>query len=76
LDCDEDLFKTVVKTAFNQRRKQMRNSLRSLLTNERMNELTNELFEWFLTRRPEQLSVDEFVELTKLIENERNQDIL
>ena len=76
LDCDEDLFKTVVKTAFNQRRKQMRNSLRSLLTNERMNELTNERFEWFLTRRPEQLSVDEFVELTKLIENERNQDIL
>jgi 16S rRNA (adenine1518-N6/adenine1519-N6)-dimethyltransferase len=69
LDCDEVLFKTVVKTAFNQRRKQMRNSLRSLLTNERMNELTNERLEWFLTRRPEQLSVEEFVELTKLIQN-------
>ena len=76
LDCDEALFKTVVKTAFNQRRKQMRNSLRSLITNELINELTNERLEWFLTRRPEQLSVEEFVELTKLIENERNQDIL
>jgi 16S rRNA (adenine1518-N6/adenine1519-N6)-dimethyltransferase len=79
LDCDEALFKTVVKTAFNQRRKQMRNSLRNLvesLKSEGMKELKNERLEWFLTRRPEQLSVEEFVELTKLIENERNQDIL
>ena len=68
LDCDEALFKTVVKTAFNQRRKQMRNSLRSLLTNEGMNELTNERLAYFLTRRPEQLSVEEFIELTTLIE--------
>ena len=74
LDCDEALFKTVVKTAFNQRRKQMRNSLRSLLDIGYLT-LDNRL-EWFLTRRPEQLSVEEFVELTKLIENERNQDIL
>ena len=78
LDCDEALFKTVVKTAFNQRRKQMRNSLKGLmgegmneLTNERVNELTNERLEWFLTRRPEQLSVDEFVELTNLIQNSK-----
>ena len=79
LDCDEALFKTVVKTAFNQRRKQMRNSLRNLvesLKSEGMKELKNERLEWFLTRRPEQLSIEEFVELTKLIENERNQDIL
>ncbi len=75
LDCDEALFKTVVKTAFNQRRKQMRNSLRSLLDIGNLT-LDNERLEWFLTRRPEQLSVEEFVELTKLIENERNQDIL
>ena len=74
LDCDEALFKTIVKTAFNQRRKQMRNSLRSLLDIGNLT-LDNRL-EWFLTRRPEQLSVEEFVELTKLIENERNQDIL
>ena len=68
LECDETLFKTVVKTAFNQRRKQMRNSLRSLLTPSFVNELKNERFEFFLTRRPEQLSVEEFIELTNLIE--------
>jgi len=72
LDCDEEFFKTVVKTAFNQRRKQMRNSLRALVNIQS----TNERLEYFLTRRPEQLSVEQFVELTKLIENERNQNIL
>jgi len=69
LECDEALFKTIVKTAFNQRRKQMRNSLKSLM-NERINELMNERLEWFLTRRPEQLSVEEFIELTLLIEKQ------
>ena len=73
LDCDEVLFKTVVKTAFNQRRKQMRNSLRSLIDVQSDNvQGTKERLEWFLTRRPEQLSVEEFVELTKLIESCRN----
>jgi 16S rRNA (adenine1518-N6/adenine1519-N6)-dimethyltransferase len=78
LDCDEVLFKTVVKTAFNQRRKQMRNSLKSLVEREKTASLkdesiiTNERLEWFFTRRPEQLSVEEFVELTKLIETCRN----
>ena len=67
LDCDEELFKTVVKTAFNQRRKQMRNSLKGLV-DERMSGLEDERLSYFLTRRPEQLSVDEFVELTKLIQ--------
>lgn len=71
LDCDEQLFKTVVKTAFNQRRKQMRNSLQQLVG--KGNPL---LEENIFTLRPEQLSVDQFVELTKMIENERNQDIL
>ena len=75
LDCDEELFKTVVKTAFNQRRKQMRNSLRGLIeispqpSHEGKGE-KEERLEWFLTRRPEQLSVDEFIELTKLINNQ------
>ena len=75
LDCDEELFKTVVKTAFNQRRKQMRNSLRGLIeispkpSPEGKGE-KEERLEWFLTRRPEQLSVDEFIELTKLINNQ------
>ena len=73
LDCDEALFKTIVKTAFNQRRKQMRNSLRNLVESlklrvERSLEEESRL-DYFLTRRPEQLSVDEFIELTNLIQN-------
>ena len=71
LDCDEQLFKTVVKTAFNQRRKQMRNSLQQLVG--KGNSL---LQENIFTKRPEQLQVDEFVELTKMIENGRTQNIL
>ena len=63
LDCDENLFKQVVKTAFNQRRKQMRNSLMPLLGK------GNELLETeVFKRRPEQLSVEEFISLTNLIE--------
>lgn len=70
LGCDERLFKTVVKTAFNQRRKQMRNSLREVLVESRKNaalKAESEL-EDFLTKRPEQLSVEEFINLTKLLE--------
>ena len=63
LDCDEQLFKTVVKTAFNQRRKQMRNSLQQLVG--KGNPI---LQENIFTKRPEQLHVEEFVELTKLIQ--------
>ena len=64
LGCDEALFKTVVKTAFNQRRKQMRNSLMGIVGKE--NPLLNDPI---LTKRPEQLSVEEFISLTKLIQN-------
>lgn len=60
LGCDEKLFVTVVKQAFNQRRKTMRNSLRSLIPAEMID---SEIF----NRRPEQLSVAEFVELTKML---------
>ncbi len=63
LDCDEKLFKTVVKTAFNQRRKQMRNSLQAI-AGKGNPILQQEIF----TKRPEQLGVEEFVELTKLLE--------
>ena len=58
LGCDEKLFFTVVKQAFNQRRKTLRNSLRSLIPAEIIG---NEIF----NKRPEQLSVQEFVELTR-----------
>ena len=73
LDCDEALFKTIVKTAFNQRRKQMRNSLQQLVG--KGNPI---LEEKIFTMRPEQLSVEQFIELTHLIEKSHvgNQDIL
>lgn len=62
LDCDEQLFRTVVKTAFNQRRKTMRNSLKPLLGKD--NPLTADpVFD----KRPEQLSVEEFIALTNRI---------
>ena len=54
LHCDEVLFKNVVKTAFNQRRKTLRNSLKTFTFTSDFKE--NEL----LSKRPEQLSVAEF----------------
>ena len=61
LGCDEKLFVTVVKQAFNQRRKTLRNSLRSMIP---ADIIGNEIF----NKRPEQLSVQEFVELTRYFE--------
>jgi 16S rRNA (adenine1518-N6/adenine1519-N6)-dimethyltransferase len=61
LDCDEKSFVKVVKTGFNQRRKTLRNSLKSLL-HEGI-DTTAPIF----GQRPEQLSIQEFVSLTKLI---------
>jgi 16S rRNA (adenine1518-N6/adenine1519-N6)-dimethyltransferase len=60
LGCDEKLFVSIVKQAFNQRRKTMRNSLRPMLSPEI---IENEVF----NKRPEQLSVQEFIDLTNLI---------
>ena len=60
LDCDEKLFFQVVKMAFNQRRKTLRNSLKQLLRG-------RELPEVYTNERPEKLSVDQFIELTKFI---------
>ena len=60
LGCDEDLFKTVVKTTFNQRRKTIRNSLKPVLS--QLPTLPDYIP--YLDARPEQLSVEEFVELT------------
>lgn len=61
LNCDEKLFFQVVKMAFNQRRKMMRNSLKQLLNG-------RELPERFQQERPEQLSVNDFEELTYFIQ--------
>ncbi|MBQ0122460.1 MAG: 16S rRNA (adenine(1518)-N(6)/adenine(1519)-N(6))-dimethyltransferase RsmA [Bacteroidales bacterium] len=61
LGCDAELFKKVVKTTFNQRRKTIRNSLKPILSS--LPKVPD--FIPFLDARPEQLSVDEFIELTK-----------
>ena len=61
LGCDEAKFKTVVKTAFGQRRKTLRNSLKPLIGDVAI--AADPIF----NRRPEQLSVDDFVNLTNLI---------
>ena len=62
LDCDEKLFKRVVKTAFNQRRKTMRNSLKPILGKE------CEIFsDTIFDKRPEQLSVEQFIALTNMV---------
>lgn len=55
------LFFTVVKMAFNQRRKMLRNSIKGLLAGKEINEEVQK----YLTLRPEQLSVEDFVHLTK-----------
>ena len=66
LGCDEVLFKRLVKTVFNQRRKMLRVSLRQLLPQEAIDVLSTQTD---LTLRPEQLSIPQFVELTNLINN-------
>ncbi|WP_047548429.1 16S rRNA (adenine(1518)-N(6)/adenine(1519)-N(6))-dimethyltransferase RsmA [Psychroserpens sp. Hel_I_66] len=68
LQVDEKLFFRVVKTAFQQRRKTLRNSLKSFNLSDNLK--ANVIF----GKRPEQLSVESFLELTKLIENDENQD--
>lgn len=66
LPCDESLFKRVVKMAFNQRRKTLRNSLKPLLTERNVDHQEHaDLF----SRRPETLSVEEFIGITKLFDN-------
>ena len=61
LDCDERLFRQVVKTAFNQRRKTLRNALKPLLREG--TDTTDPIFDL----RAEKLSVDDFVRLTRLL---------
>ena len=61
LDCDEALFKKVVKTAFGQRRKTIRNSLKTLLPEGF--DTSDPIFDL----RPERLSVEDFVRLTRML---------
>lgn len=60
ISCDEKFFRKVVKESFNMRRKMLRNSLKQYFRG-----LPQE--EEFLTKRPEELSVDDFIRLTNLL---------
>lgn len=75
LGCDEKLFKQIVKTCFNQRRKTLRNSIKPLFAQydiqrqqQGLPAKVHELFfnQEILNKRPEQLSVEEFVTLTNM----------
>lgn len=64
LNCDEKLFKEIVKAAFNQRRKTIRNGLKQIaIRNNKQDVLVNDIF----NKRAEQLSWEAFVELTNLL---------
>ncbi len=58
LGCDEQLFRTVVKQAFSQRRKMLRNTMKALIPNDAL------LEDAFFNQRPEQLSLEDFIQLT------------
>ena len=64
LGVDESLFKNIVKTAFNQRRKTLRNSLKPLLGEKMADISDNPVFDL----RPERLSVEDFISLAKMLE--------
>lgn len=63
LGCNEQLFRQVVKTTFNQRRKTLRNSIKPILGKD-----SPLLQDNVFNLRPEQLSVQEFIELTNRVE--------
>ncbi len=63
LSCNEELFTKVVKSTFNQRRKQIRNSIRAVAT------IDDSLLTPLFQKRPEQLSVEQFIELTNFVES-------
>ena len=60
LECNQELFIKIVKSAFNQRRKMLRNSLKNICLNLPLQ---------YAEKRPEQLSVQDFIQLTGLIES-------
>jgi 16S rRNA (adenine1518-N6/adenine1519-N6)-dimethyltransferase len=67
LDCDEKLFTSIVKMAFNQRRKTMRNSLKPMITSDELK--ANPIFD----KRPEQLGVAEFEMIARMIGEQEKQ---
>lgn len=67
LPCSEKLFRAVVKTGFGQRRKMLRNTLKSIIDDSEL--LESEFFK----QRPEQLSVEDFITLTCIIEKRKQE---
>jgi 16S rRNA (adenine1518-N6/adenine1519-N6)-dimethyltransferase len=63
MDCNEELFKKIVKGTFNQRRKKLRNSIQQIVGKD-----SPIMSDPILEKRPEQLSIDEFMELTNKVE--------
>ena len=63
LECDDALFKRIVKGTFNQRRKKLRNSIQQIVGKD-----SPLLRDSILDKRPEQLSLEEFIELTRMVE--------
>lgn len=63
LPCDEVLFKKLIKAGFSQRRKMLRNSIKPFIKDQGFSHP-------FLEKRPEQLSVNDFIELTVLVSNQ------
>lgn len=62
LGCNEKLFRRIVKQAFSQRRKMLRNTMKSIITEREL------LADPFFSQRPEKLSVADFVDLTRTVE--------
>ena len=65
LECDEALLTRIVKATFNQRRKKLRNSIQQIVGKE-----SPLLSDPILDKRPEQLSIEEFIGLTNKVEQE------
>ena len=65
LECNEDLLKKIVKSTFNQRRKKMRNSIQQIVGKD-----SPLLQDPIMDMRPEQISIEEFIELTTKVERE------
>ena len=64
MGCNEELFRKIVKGTFNQRRKKLRNSIQQITGKD--SPIMNDPI---LEKRPEQLSIEEFIELTNKVEN-------
>lgn len=70
LGCDETLFRRVVKSVFGQRRKMLRVSLRQLLPD--LPSTDSFFMQDVMTKRPEQLSVNDFIDLTNIVSEQIN----